>query len=1194
MDGLQHPISEKALTSVLVDSKLQLTKDTFVLKSTLCSTKLTQDVSLLNLLRWKSLALTDMRSVLKDFTFIGPLEIIKYLQDILDALFAILQHTQASSPSTSSDVPDLIFSAVVFVLNIILSDRRFVNFCPILEIYINNHFGRNDSVQLVWAPLLKSMHHLASNPKDAVMGKELRSSIKAWGYIFKVVSKSYMLFASHPLTSAKANGNVEIQIEIHGLLERIVDDIMLADASLIGTQMLVLQNIHQLLLAVSPMQLFSSSELMQFGIRILKSMEANNKKLAETKLNLCSHLIASNMSDDLESRSLISAACYNLTFDVFSREVKDAQMIDACMKVLLGLLSVVKSKSIGGHPLLSKWFPQVLHDLPILLDLYLDTCRGELALSEGVGSLLAQISTAIIATVEMATSEELKSLFKSHIGVDRKNNFLDNMFVVIKMWLTLDDSSALTSYPDSWISLHRLYFNTIMKLMTTTFHVMSLTFLNIGKQKFDARPWAQLMDTVVLLIKTVTYSNRQEGQKALIEEHPDLYQDIRPQGQILVSDIWRALSHYHSLFIPAFVAPFLQLTLCMGCDSLRNCAVDILSDMIKLDRQSRVSVTRTSSTEAPSKTRRGSTNLAGNVKNLSRVEIECIDKLDRLIVTEGQGDSEYREWLLNSLKSKIHSEDTAPFMNSLDKFLSLAFSVRSFNDDGVKKTSMGRIEDYALLLSHLLHFTALLDRRPIYIKYIHQLSNIQLSAGDVAEAGWALKLHADILEWDCHANVEPLDDDISLEELSGCLSAPDQNLKSLFSLISGSDIEATRTAQTMFARKEILYLIIICLFIKSQHYEHAIDLAEALAHEYGHTSFEYQKLSTMHNVLSELSIQLAVKERFYPSYYRVAFVGKGWYTGDVIDALLQGKDYIYRGQQWEKLGDFTERLLAKYPNSKVLQSNQWPASESDANSSERLLQIAMVKPQADKSRFPQLFSPKNRDLAPEMLMEWYENNDTNTFVLQRPFRKSKRDKTENEFLNLWTEEFQLTTEYDLPHFLRRSEVAKCERVEVAPIENAVRNIQLKNAELESLEKKFKPMLSQAVSFTTSANRRRISFAGFSSTHAAVAPTQSVNCNALTMSLNGAVDAPVNGGLPMYKKAFLESQEYLTKNPEHGPLCTRLRTVIDEQVQILSRCIELHGKIAPVEMRPLHAQIVEFFEKNFSVEIERLLRPVDHL
>jgi len=111
--------------------KLVALKDTFSFKTFLASTKLTQNVSLLRLLRWKSSTGSEMATILKNFTFIGEIEIIKFVQDIFDALFSILD----SEKNKDSSLDGLVFSALIFILGII-TDKRFTVFRPVLDLYI--------------------------------------------------------------------------------------------------------------------------------------------------------------------------------------------------------------------------------------------------------------------------------------------------------------------------------------------------------------------------------------------------------------------------------------------------------------------------------------------------------------------------------------------------------------------------------------------------------------------------------------------------------------------------------------------------------------------------------------------------------------------------------------------------------------------------------------------------------------------------------------------------------------------------------------------------------------------------------------------------------------------------------------------------------------------------------------------------
>jgi hypothetical protein len=117
------------------------------------------------------------------------------------------------------------------------------------------------------------------------------------------------------------------------------------------------------------------------------------------------------------------------------------------------------------------------------------------------------------------------------------------------------------------------------------------------------------------------------------------------------------------------------------------------------------------------------------------------------------------------------------------------------------------------------------------------------------------------------------------------------------------------------------------------------------------------------------------------------------------------------------------------------------------------------------------------------------------------------------------EKTYFTTEESFPTVLRRSEVVDVSVVEISPIENALLDVEQKCKELTNLEVKYSVLAKTG---------------------------NPVPTNALSMSLNGAVDAPVNGGISMYRQAFLSS-EFVAQHPEQASLVQKLRDTIDEQV-----------------------------------------------
>uniref|UniRef100_A0A8C2KRM8 Dedicator of cytokinesis 5 n=1 Tax=Cyprinus carpio TaxID=7962 RepID=A0A8C2KRM8_CYPCA len=113
---------------------IPITKDSFQIATLTCSTKLTQNVDLLGLLNWRSNT-ERLEEILQKLMEVEGGEIIKFLQDTLDALFNIMMET-----SEEETYDTLVFNALVFIISLI-GDIKFQHFNPVLETYISKHFS---------------------------------------------------------------------------------------------------------------------------------------------------------------------------------------------------------------------------------------------------------------------------------------------------------------------------------------------------------------------------------------------------------------------------------------------------------------------------------------------------------------------------------------------------------------------------------------------------------------------------------------------------------------------------------------------------------------------------------------------------------------------------------------------------------------------------------------------------------------------------------------------------------------------------------------------------------------------------------------------------------------------------------------------------------------------------------------------
>uniref|UniRef100_A0A803YG23 Dedicator of cytokinesis 5 n=1 Tax=Meleagris gallopavo TaxID=9103 RepID=A0A803YG23_MELGA len=164
------------------------TKDSFQIATLICSTKLTQNVDLLGLLNWRSNSQNIAHNLRKLMEVEGG-EIVKFLQDTLDALFNIMMEM-----SENETYDFLVFDALVFIISLI-GDIKFQHFNPVLETYIYKHF----SATLAYVKLTKVLNCYVGNADDSSKTELLFAALKALKYLFRFIVQSRILM-NYPIS----------------------------------------------------------------------------------------------------------------------------------------------------------------------------------------------------------------------------------------------------------------------------------------------------------------------------------------------------------------------------------------------------------------------------------------------------------------------------------------------------------------------------------------------------------------------------------------------------------------------------------------------------------------------------------------------------------------------------------------------------------------------------------------------------------------------------------------------------------------------------------------------------------------------------------------------------------------------------------------------------------------------------------
>lgn len=493
---------------------------------------------------------------------------------------------------------------------------------------------------------------------------------------------------------------------------------------------------------------------------------------------------------------------------------------------------------------------------------------------------------------------------------------------------------------------------------------------------------------------------------------------------------------------------------------------------------------------------------------LMHVQHVLISTLDRLVMYDEKGDdticAKITVELSTSLEQRLQADDRTDLVvtgrravDSLCKFLGLLLQIRSLPVDDDEF-----MDERITATLKLMKFIQVIEREEIYIKYVHQLVQLHLDSRNFIEAALTLRFHADLLRWD------PTDKLTEITDLG-------------------------LSAQSSFSRKEGLCMKMITYLDQGSAWELCIQLCKELAYEYENTLYDYNKLSDILQRQATFAENIVKKERCFTEYFRVGFYGRGF------PASNRNRQYIYRGLEWEKMPSFVERMQNRHPNAQLLPSkvsNSMSISEEQLKELEstldgQYLQITSVTPVPDVDDNACLSNP----IVPDAIKKYYNFNNVSKFSFCRPVVREATSneegagakQPESDFLNLWTEKVDFECEDRFPTIVRRSKIVNSTISVVSPIENAVTAMENKNMELISLEKKYSAYIGRRSSGST----------------------QNININPFSMSLNGAVDAPVNGGVPLYKKAFL-SKDYWDKNPDMRQWIHRLQAAIHQQVMYI--------------------------------------------
>ncbi|XP_061187697.1 dedicator of cytokinesis protein 3-like isoform X2 [Saccostrea echinata] len=1157
--------------SVFITKSLPYTRsarETIQVSTKLTSTKFTQTSELLGVLKWRD-CMSDLERNLDKLMNLQGGEIMKFLSDILDALFEMLQAGSQTQYYTK------VFHALIFILNLLL-DSRFENFVPVLDSYLRETFT---------SPLVHT--HLMSLFSDgilrAVKGETfpVAMSLKVLAPLVRFIVRSRELETLNPMCR-NSKSEHDYQVQISQLFDSFGRLLASKDQKLKISQMALLSNMRKsfetFVVIMTKKQL---ADYVKAVISKLPPQREISEDVARNKMEFIREIVNSDLFLDDESRSVMLPLCLSHVRQCLHQK-QFLQLVTSTLGDILDKLFTLKQEKDMSDDIemFAKYMFPVMVDTTLTLSEKVvphsfcatpaispqqETqdfdCEDEEVQKKGnkrqvdrdrrrtltginfftskprPPSISMQTPTHSLKTIDSTPvkSLEIGEIFKKKaptfsmedLGLSGEmiscmaellrlmdhrqyNVILKPTQVPLKEFLgkvllTFRELIKEDLFPPGWTVMRMVINNALFTAIEYLSSVLSEHFLK--KDQFDMQLWSHYFNLAVAFITqpSLQLERYSEAKKRKII---DRYQDMRILMGQQIQNLWENLGANRRHFIPSLIGPFLKVTL-VPEEELRKATIPIFFDMMESEMKT--------------------------CGNFQLVENEMIEKLDEYITTENLGDTDYMALFSTILLDKVEKEpelkeNGRQFVLSVTNLLERLLDYRQVCGGEDHKSS------HMKCTFNILNFYKdNTNKEEMYIRYIKKLYDLHLTAQNYVEAGLTLKLYAQLLQWRDTMRKEELD----------------------------------YPNQPEWERKERVYLQIMDCFDKGKVWEYGIPLCKELAEVY-EKKFDYRKLSNVlerqarffSNILDGVKVQEEGQDRpvFYPrqepTYFRVA------YYGQLFPLFVRNKVFIYRGDECLKLQDIINQLKQEYPMATILQFTN-TIDEDKKQGEAQYIQIGSVKPRPeDKPEFVY-----NTNVAPE-IKNFYAVNDVSTFQFDRSFHRGEKDPN-NEFKTLCTERMVMHTNYCFPGILQWYEVIRTEHVTLSPVCTANEAVKSACKELQKeIDKTKKDSSIDAI-------------------------------KSLSMKLNGMISASVQGGIPKYQEAFF-TPEYERLHPEERDRIRELKELLNEQVKLLDAGLHLmktmdrvHGTGLSDMLRSL-SEILKEIKESLGMQSSSVHRTSSHL
>uniref|UniRef100_A0A673YJF8 Dedicator of cytokinesis 3 n=1 Tax=Salmo trutta TaxID=8032 RepID=A0A673YJF8_SALTR len=660
-------------------------------------------VDLLALLKWKAHP-DRVMDILGRLRHVSGEEIVKFLQDILDTLFSILDdNTDKYGP--------LVFQSLVFIINL-LRDSKYYHFRPVMDTYIQKHFAG----ALAYKELIRCLKWYMDRSAEVVKQDHIQEAMRALEYLLKFIIQSRILYSRATCGMEEEQFRASIQ-ELFQSIRFVLSLDSRSSETLIFTQAALLNSFPAIFDEL--LQMFTVQEVAEFVRGTLGSMPSTvhiGQSMDVVKLQSIARTVDSHLFSFPESRRILLPVVLH-HIHLHLRQQKELLI---CSGILSSIFSIIKTSSLDTP---------VQEDIEMmvesLLDVLLQTLLAIMSKSQSQEAVRGQrcpqctgeYVSCLLSLLRQMSEIHFQHLLDNFQSKEELKEFLLKIFCVFRNLM------KLSVFPRDW---------NVMRLLTSNIIVTTAQCLspalnkNFTEADFDFKVWNSYFSLAVLYINQPSLQ-LESTTPAKRKNVLDKYGDMRVMMAYELFSMWQNLGENKIHFIPGMIGPFLGVTL-VPQGEVRNIMIPIFHDMMDWEQRKN-----------------------GNFK---QVEAELIDKLDSL-VSEGKGDENYRELfsltqlfgpypsLLEKIEQETWRETGISFVTSVTRLMERLLDYRDcMKGDETENKKIG------CTVNLLNFYKSEINKEEMYIRYIHKLCGMHLQAENYTEAAFTLLLYWELLHWE--------------------------------------------------------------------------------------------------------------------------------------------------------------------------------------------------------------------------------------------------------------------------------------------------------------------------------------------------------------------------------------------------------------------------------------------------------------